>query len=152
MVSFVELYWRLLYFYKDPVRMKKNHQHILYVLLTLCIWSCSKESDSLSHADLMYGSWKTNYGDTIVFSLKNGVHTANFTAKVNPQQAPSVRDDHEFDYRDGRLSIGTSGSFSATYFFQLSWTEEGRSFQLSGGQWFPLYSTNLYWIVFTKIP
>lgn len=129
--------------------MQKNY---LYLLALLCVWSCSKDSDGASQPDMLYGSWKTNYGDTVVFLQKNGVPVASLTAKLNPQQAPVSRRDHAYDYRDSRLWVTATNGSATTYVFNITWTEQGRSFQIRDGDWFSLYSTGLGVIVFTKIP
>lgn len=123
----------------------------LLIILSFYVINCSScQQDDIPANNSLYGQWKTSYGDTITFSVENGKNILTYDMSMNPDLP--VHTKKEFNYSGNKLGIldGLNGNDFRTL-QTFKWTEEGKSFEVQGVEWFLfLNSTNTYF-TFTKI-
>ena len=110
--------------------------------------SCSKDSELTP--EYFYGQWKTSYGDTVIFSRKNGMNIATYNYSMN--SLFPTRGDREFSYRDGKLGLKISSTPDFNFLDSFKWIQPGQSFEVQGIEWFSFLSSTLGYFTFTKLP
>jgi hypothetical protein len=132
--------------------LKKQFSYITlcFIVLPIILFSCTKEDEV--DTSLFYGSWKTSYGDTIVFSRTGNKNMLNYDVSMNPAFAP--RANNEFTYNDDKLGLkdGFGGSGSFRFFDSFRWIQKGSIFEIEQIQWFTFVSSMRTYFIFTKIP
>lgn len=129
--------------------MTKAISFLALVFFLAGFFSCTKETTDAP--EVLYGNWKTSYGDTIVFANVNGLSTATYNATQNPTM-PN-RSSYEFTYRNNTLGIKdwlTNGN-DFRFFNTFKWITQGESFQIQGVQWFGFINSTATYFTFTKI-
>ncbi|MDB5210701.1 MAG: hypothetical protein JWQ30_1528 [Sediminibacterium sp.] len=129
--------------------MKKRSAYILAVFFALAFISCSKETEYVP--EFFYGKWKASYGDTLVFSQNTSGNIVTYNNSMNSLN--TMRTDHEFAYRDGKLGVKQwSGATGINFFSSFRWIQPGQSFEIEGIQWFSFVNSTMTYFTFTKIP
>jgi hypothetical protein len=128
--------------------MKKRFIYILVLFFVAAFISCSKDSELAP--EYFYGQWKTSYGDTVIFSRKNGMNIATYNYSMN--SLFPTRGDHEFAYRDGKLGLKISSTSDFNFLGSFKWIQPGQSFEVQGIEWFSFLSSTLGYFTFTKLP
>jgi hypothetical protein len=111
--------------------------------------SCKKETHTKNH--LLYGKWKTSYGDTIQFARESGKDILTYDNTMNPALPNLTK--REYRYESGKLSmrwLPSADPFQPVQSF--AWITEGESFTIQGIEWFMFLSSTSTYFTFTKIP
>jgi hypothetical protein len=132
--------------------LKKRFLNIITCLIAPVIFffSCSKENNN--DISQFYGSWKTSYGDTIVFSRTGNKNMLEYDYSLNT--ALPTKTNKEYTFRNNKLGIKNALPVSNNYTFLQSfrWLQQGQSFEVQGVEWFPFISSTLTYFTFKKIP
>jgi hypothetical protein len=128
--------------------MQKRNVYILAMVFAIAFVSCTKENEFAP--EFFYGKWKASYGDTVIFSQKNGINTATYNYSMNPLLP--TRGDYEFAYRDGRLGVKRLPASDFTFFSSFRWTQPGQSFEIRGIEWFSFVNSTGTYFSFARIP
>jgi hypothetical protein len=120
----------------------------LFLLPLVIFFSCSKNNQPDN--TILYGKWKTSYGDTILFAHENGIDVLTYKNSLN--NALSVVSKNDFSYQHNKLGIKDGLNGPDYRFLQtFTWNQPGTSFTVQGVEWFLfMNSTNTYF-TFTKI-
>jgi len=118
------------------------------VLLFSCILlSCKKDA---AENELLYGKWKTSYGDTIKFARESNNDILTYDASMNPVQPVDTKTD--FRYINGKLEIKRyPGMADFSRLETFKWKNVGQSFEVQGVEWFMFLSSTTTYFTFTKI-
>jgi hypothetical protein len=120
---------------------------IVATLFTLA--SCSKDKNP-SGASLFYGKWKSNAGDTITFSQKNGENVFTYGSF----NLPSLPSEVGFSYQNNKLGLkddlANPSRLRALETFK--WIQQGTSFEVQGADMYLFMSSTSTYFTFTKIP
>jgi hypothetical protein len=128
--------------------MKKGYSLFLVLPLAILQFCCTKKDNT--GAGQFYGRWKTSYGDTVVFSKKNGKNILKYDRTMNP--AMPMTTDHEYTYQADKLGLRDGFAGNDFHFFQtFAWVQPGHSFQVQGVEWFLFLSSTGTVFTFTRI-
>ena len=134
------------------MKLKKYSQFIIVFVIVqaIILVSCKKENNS--DISLFYGSWKTSYGDTIVFSRTDNKNILRYNVSLNP--VLPAKTTIEYTYKNDKLGIKNDWNGPNTFqFFQsFRWIQKGEIFEIQGVEWLPFLSSTQVYFTFTKIP
>jgi hypothetical protein len=127
-----------------------KYASMIVVLIAVIFVSCKKEDKDVSPA--LYGKWKSNFGDTVLFTSLNGKHILVYDS--TPQPGLPVEGDVEYVFsKDGKLALNkdviSNGKFRKLETF--TWTAYGKEFEVKAFEWFQFISSTLTVFTFTKI-
>lgn len=121
---------------------------VCLVVLSIVLLSCKK--DNMAEYDMLYGKWKTSYGDTITFARENSNDILTYDVSLNPVLPVDTKTD--FRYINGKLEIKRyPGLTDFSKLETFKWKNIGQSFEVQGVEWFMFLSSTLTYFTFTKI-
>lgn len=126
----------------------RNFFFCLMLFFSVILLSCKK--DAAAENELLYGKWKTSYGDTITFARENRSNILTYDVSLNPTLPVDTKTD--FRYVNGKLEIKKySGLADYSRLETFKWKSVGQSFEVQGLEWFTFISSTTTYFTFTKI-
>jgi hypothetical protein len=118
------------------------------IIAFTAISSCSK-NENPADISLFYGRWKSDVGDTITFSQRNGENIFSYSTLT----LPSIPSEVEFSYRNNKLRLKDDVTILNKFrtLETFTWVQQGASFQVLGADIYRFMSSTSTYFTFIKM-